>query len=135
MIRNAASLRIRVQSDSLSRIEGSLLRIKRLLIRVKGIGLRIKKLRNVLFVSQKCHILCPQVTSSTINYCCYSASSNCHLPIGRFPPQTATLIYMQRNNEHPVAIEGSLCVRVRFHSETILIAIVLFYASKYVNVV
>lgn len=74
MIKNAASLRIRTQSYSLSRIEGSLLRIKRQLIRikgiglcVKGIGLRIKNLRNVLFVSQKCHILCPQVTSSRIN--------------------------------------------------------------------
>ena len=42
---------------------------------------------------------------------------------------------MQRNNEHPVAVDCGSCIRVRFHAEAILIAIALFYAGDNVNMV
>ena len=81
IVRDAASLHIRLYSKSFIRMEGSLLRILRRLIRIKGIvlrilrrlirvngvGLRIKNLPHDWFLSPKCLTLCSQVTSSRIN--------------------------------------------------------------------
>ena len=62
----------------------------------------------------------------------------CQLDYGqrhRSRPCKTTSIYMQWNNEHPVAIDGSLRIRVRFHSEAILVTIVLFYTGENVDMV
>ena len=81
MIRDAASLHFRLQSDPFIRMKGSLLRVKRQLTRVKrqlirvkrqlirvnGIGLRVKILPHDWFWCTKCPTLCPPMTSSRIN--------------------------------------------------------------------